>query len=413
MASPLSQRIGKIARSALLGGFAVLVLGAGAAFQSSPAYGQELKLRPWLQNLFSPRRAERVEPPAAAPQKQQPKTEAPRKKTVVRSKPAEPAPPPVPVVEKATDARVVLVVGDFLASGLADGLTTVFADNPAIRVVDRSNGSSGFVRDDYYNWPGEIGSILDTEKPAVVLVMMGSNDRQQMKVGDGREAPRTEGWIQEYKRRTVNFGKHVTNAKLPFLWVGMPSFRPGTMTSDMLALNEIYRDSAETTGGEFVDIWEGFVDEKGAFITRGPDINGQPVPLRAEDGINMTHAGKRKVAFYTEKPLLKLLGLASPNATTADPVLPQPVPGRSDEPQAPINIDRTPPMLLSDPALDGGTQLLGASLPSKDQTAKKIDDKREAGKTFSGRADDFTWPPQNKPAPASPAETTGSVTVRN
>jgi hypothetical protein len=294
-----------MAKPALLAGFAVLVLGAGASLQSSPAYGQDLQLRPWLRNLFSPRRAERVEPPAAVPQKQQPRTQAPAaRKNVVRARPAEPAPPQAPVVEKAADARVVLVVGDFLASGLADGLTTVFAENPAVRVVDRSNGSSGFVRDDYYNWPGEIGPILETEKPAVVLVMMGSNDRQQMKVGEGREAPRTEGWTQEYKQRTVNFGKHIAEAKLPFLWVGMPSFRPGTMTSDMLALNEIYRDAAETAGGEFVDIWEGFVDENGAFITRGPDINGQPVTLRAEDGINMTRTGKRKVAFYTEKPLL-------------------------------------------------------------------------------------------------------------
>src|SRR5690606_21485754 len=118
-------------------------------------------------------------------------------KATVRSKPAEPASPPVTVVEKAADASVVLVVGDFMASGLADGLTTVFAENPAVRVVDRSNGSSGFVRDDYYNWPREIGPMLEAEKPAVVLIMMGSNDRQQMKVGDAREAPRTEGWTQE------------------------------------------------------------------------------------------------------------------------------------------------------------------------------------------------------------------------
>ncbi|MCK9552180.1 DUF459 domain-containing protein [Aquamicrobium sp.] len=404
-----------MAKPALLAGFAVLVVGAGASLQSSPAYGQDLQLRPWLRNLFSPRRAERVEePPSAVPQKQQPRTQAPAaRKNVVRARPAEPAPPPAPVVEKASDARVVLVVGDFLASGLADGLTTVFAENPAVRVVDRSNGSSGFVRDDYYNWPGEIGPILETEKPAVVLVMMGSNDRQQMKVGDGREAPRTEGWTQEYKQRTVNFGKHITEAKLPFLWVGMPSFRPGTMTSDMLALNEIYRDAAETAGGEFVDIWEGFVDENGAFITRGPDINGQPVTLRAEDGINMTRAGKRKVAFYTEKPLLKLLGLASPNATTADPVLPAPIPGSPDSPQMPVNIDRTPPMLLSDPALDGGTELLGASLPTKDAPAKKEQDTREAGKVSPGRADDFTWPPQRTTATTSPQETTGSVTLRN
>lgn len=393
-----------------LAGLVVLTFALGTVMQASPAFAQEGQLRPWLRNLFSPRRAERVEPPANVPERRQPKAGAPRKKTAVRSKPAEPAAPAVTAVEKAADARVVLVVGDFMASGLADGLTTVFAENPAVRVVDRSNGSSGFVRDDYYNWPGEIGPILEAEKPAVVLIMMGSNDRQQMRVGDTREAARSEGWTAEYEKRTVSFGKHMADARLPFLWVGMPSFRPGSMTSDMLALNEIYRDSAEKAGGEFVDIWEGFVDENGAFISRGPDINGQPVTLRAEDGINMTRAGKRKVAFYTEKPLLKLLGLASPNATTAAPAPLSPSP---DIPQAPVNIDRTPPMLLSDPALDGGTELLGASLPVAGKAATKAEEKSEAAKASPGRADDFSWPPQRKAAVASDKDTTGSVAREN
>jgi hypothetical protein len=79
----------------------------------------------------------------------------------------------------------------------------------------------------------------------------------------------------------------------------------------------------------------------------------------------------------------------------------------------PVNIDRTPPMLLSDPALDGGTELLGASLPTKDTPAKKEQDTREAGKVSPGRADDFTWPPQRTTATTAPQETTGSVTRRN
>ena len=40
----------------------------------------------------------------------------------------------------------------------------------------------------------------------------------------------------------------------------------------------------------------------------GPDMNGQPVRLRGSDGISLSKAGKRKVAFYVEKPLNKLLG---------------------------------------------------------------------------------------------------------
>ena len=93
-----------------------------------------------------------------------------------------------PIVEKTPDARVVLVVGDFLASGLAEGLTTAFADNAGVRIVDRTNGSSGFVRDDCLQLAGERSTtLIDAEKPAAVVVMLGANDRQQMRVDDERE----------------------------------------------------------------------------------------------------------------------------------------------------------------------------------------------------------------------------------
>ena len=404
MVSSLISRIGKIGRPALAG-LAVLGLILGSTLQAPPAMAQDTGLRPWLRNLFTPRRSQRVEPPAETMQKNRAKTgsQNSRKKTATRS---EPAVAPVPVVEKAADARVVLVVGDFMASGLADGLATVFAENPAVRVVDRSNGSSGLVRNDYYDWPGEIGAIMETEKPAVVLVMMGSNDRQQMKVGESRAAPRTDGWLEEYRKRAAAFGKRIKDARHPFLWVGMPSFRPGSMTSDMLALNEIYRDAAPAAGGEFVDIWEGFVDENGAFVSRGPDINGQPATLRSEDGINMTRAGKRKIAFYTEKPLLKLLGLASPGAAVTDIAPLAPAPDTPAAPQAPL--DRTPPMLLSDPALDGGTELLGATLPARDGAARQARDKSEPAAP-PGRADDFSGPTQRKANMAASGDRTGSV----
>ncbi|MBN9250296.1 MAG: hypothetical protein BGO03_10920 [Mesorhizobium sp. 61-13] len=364
----------------------------------APAVAQEPQYRSWsLRNLFRPRKSERVAPPEAIPT-QPPKARTQTRKSTVRTAPAE---PPKPVVEKAPDARTILVVGDFMAGSLAKDLDTVFAENASVKVVDRSKGSSGFVRDDFYNWPAEISGLLEVEKPAAVVVMMGSNDRQQMQIGEVREPPRSEAWTKEYENRTLAFGKHVSSAKVPFLWVGMPAFRSGKMTSDMLAFNEIYRASAEQSSGEFVDIWDGFVDENGAFITRGPDINGQPVTLRADDGINFTRAGKRKLAFYTEKPLLKILGLTSPVAT-APALTPMGLSVESPaEATVPVNIDRTPPMLLNDPALDGGTDLLGAAPANTSPAgASRIVGARDEKPASPGRADDFSWPQKKAPEAA-------------
>lgn len=393
-----SARIRKIAFRVPILLFAAAVLAATAfTVFNTPAFAQDRDYYgPWsLRNLLFPRRNEFPEPPPP-----------PRPKAKAKVRKAAPAEPKVAIAEKAADARTVLVVGDFMASGLAEGLDAVFAENPAIRIADLGKGSSGLVRDDVYDWPGGVKALIEAEKPAVVLVMVGSNDRQQMKAGDTREPPRSAAWTKEYETRAEALGEAIASTKVPYLWVGMPAFRVGNMTSDMLAFNDIYRSAAETAGGEFVDVWDGFVDEDGVFVSTGPDVNGQPVRLRSDDGINMTRAGKRKLAFYAEKPLMKLLGISAPaGAATALPEI-SPT-GKPAEPFVPAAVDRTPPISLNDPALDGGAELLGAEPAGK--TEQPSPARKLAENPLPGRADDFSWPPRQ--APARTAATSGDRTT--
>ena len=297
------------------------------------------------------------------------------------------AEPEIPVVEKSQTARTVLVVGDFMGSGLAEGLAQVFAENAEIKVVDRTKGSSGFAREDFFDWPKEIKAMIDAEKPATIVVMLGSNDRQQMKVGDVREQPLTEAWTKEYEARATALATAMQASRVPFVWIGQPSYKPKKMLSDMLAFNDIYRKAAEGAGGTFVDIWDGFVDENGAFVTNGPDMNGQPVRLRSNDGINLSKAGKRKMAFYAEKPLYTILGV-TPSGTPIPDVATLPQSG----PQSRMPVDRTLPVSLTDPELDGGAELLGQKVDPKGKAhtaAERLAIEGIAPAATPGRADDF------------------------
>lgn len=303
--------------------------------------------------LFGGGSARRAEP---APDHRAPAT---RRKRSRPQRSRRPQPPPEPAVEKLDNARVVLVVGDFLGGGLADGLKAAYAESPGVRIIDRTNGSSGFVRDDFYDWNAEIGQILDEVDPRIVVVMIGSNDRQQLVVNGQRREPRSEAWTRQYKSRVKNFINAIRERELPLIWTGLPPFKSSSMSSDMLAFNDIYKQMVEDAGGEFVDIWEGFVDENGNFVFNGPDINGQRVRLRGNDGINLTRAARRKVAYYVEKPLGKMLGeAASPDIGKLDmEALPD-----LNLPAAPAAApDRTPPISLTDPDLDGGSELMGAA----------------------------------------------------
>jgi len=391
-----------------LGLAAALILaalsGGGLLAATAPtAFAQE-RARGWtLRDLFFPRRYQAADP--------RDNVAKPRRKVKQRARPRKPAivEPEIVVEPKADDAKTVLVVGDFIASDLAEGLDMLFASNPRVRIADRTNNASGFVRDDHYDWPGKIGEIVAAEKPAVVVVLVGANDRQQMRVADKREPVRSEAWAREYSARAANFASAVSTSKVPLVWVGTLPFKSTKSSSDMLALNEIYASVASDVGGEFIDVWDGFADEKGAFVITGPDISGQPARLRSSDGVNLTTAGKRKLAFYTEKTLKRLLG----EAGLGEPALPgaDGVPSAGLGPGMPT--DRTMPIALTDPALDGGTELLGATviLKTAGPDAGKAPEQGAAPAPAVGRADDFSWRGKAVASPQPPASDTAATTA--
>ena len=300
------------------------------------------------------------------------------------------APEPV-IVAKRPDARKVLVIGDFVASGIGDGLTEAFAEMPGIAIEARTNGSSGLVRQDYHNWETELPALIDEIKPAAVVLSLGANDRQMMTIGGSKEKFRSEAWTKEYERRVATLSSGVQEKKVPLLWVGMPAFQTASMTADMSAFNTVYRSAAEKTGGTFIDIWDGFVDENGKFVVTGSDINGQQVRLRGSDGVSMTKAGKRKMAFYVEKEIRRLLG----DAMAIDGQEPGGEAVTSLAVAAPADaadIVRTQPISLTDPALDGGMVLLGGAALDKGSGRSPRDrmiDKGEFAAAPEGRVDDF------------------------
>lgn len=386
----------------------LLVVLTAIAVAAPTALAQEQQRRPrnLLEFLFgrSDRGAEEVRP-------QRPAAGAKARKKPAKARPKPPPEPEVPLVEKSQTARTVLVVGDFMGSGLAEGLEVVFAENPEVKVLDRTKGSSGFARSDVYDWPTEVEKLIDQEKPAAVVAMLGSNDRQQMRVGTTREAPLSESWTREYQARALAFAAAVSERNVPLIWVGQPSFQSKKMLSDMLALNDIYRQAAEAADADFVDIWDGFVDENGAYVGSGPDINGQAVRLRSADGINLSKAGKRKVAFYTEKPLNKILGLGAGATAPGIAALPDAGAGSA------MPVDRTPPVALDDPQLDGGSELLGQKIDGKGDArnaAERLAIEGLAPDPTPGRADDFgqpATPPVAAAAPAVPATTSQAATT--
>ncbi|RFC64997.1 DUF459 domain-containing protein [Fulvimarina endophytica] len=296
-------------------------------------------------------------------------------------------------IDKNADAKTILVVGDFLADGLADGLSAQYADDEMIEVVARTNGSSGLVRQDFYDWPAELGPLIDEIEPDVLTVMIGANDRQPMKLSGGILAVRSDGWTAEYEKRATDLARVAEEKNVPVIWIGMPSFKFDAMSEDMVFLNDIYKRAAERVSGEFVSVWDGFVDEAGGFVYSGPDINGQNARLRAGDGIAMTEAGKEKLAFFAEKALSRVLGEISPQVALGEEALStMQLPPATNAANAAV----AAPIALGDLSQSGsddllGTQPAGSPFAFEPSPRDRLVLKGDQMASQDGRADNFAW----------------------
>ena len=214
------------------------------------------------------------------------------------------------------------------------------------------------------------------------------------RAGGGLYEFRDERWVELYAKKIEELIGVLKSKGVPVLWVGLPAIRGQKGTSDMLYLDALYRDGAGKAGITYVDIWDGFVDEGGRFMQRGPDFEGQPRKLRSDDGVFFTRAGARKLAHYVEREVTRLLAARSgPIAVPIEPVTPDAnvVPGQ------PAPRPLAGPVMPLVASSVGTDQLLGGpgTRPAAvDALAARTLVKGEALAPPAGRADDYAWPPR-------------------
>jgi uncharacterized protein len=378
--------------------------------------------------------------------------------------PVESYKPPPPRKLDTPPTTTVMVIGDTMADWLAYGLEEVLSDTPDVGVVRNIRPTSGLVRYDAKNdsleWSGVVKDALVNEKPSAIVIMLGLNDRlpfrdkvlpksspqaaqaaqpqaqsqNQDKTAsppadaakpDGEQPPiaaseparqgppgsydfHTDKWAELYSKRVDDMIAALKSKGVPVLWVGLPAVYGTKSTGDMAYFDEIFRARAERAGIVYVDIWDGFVDESGRYVTQGPDFEGQIRRLRTGDGVHFTKFGAVKLAQYVTQDLRRVMSshvvpvaLPAPEGTPAKPGAgPRPAVG----PVLP---------LTADTSVDG-TNLLGdggRSAPANaDPVAVRVLTHGDPIPAPSGRADDFSWPRPGSNANAEAAPEPAAVT---
>src|SRR5437762_3232742 len=220
----------------------------------------------------------------------------------------------------------------------------------------------------------------------------GATPEKSARSSGGLYEFRDERWVELYAKKIEELIGVLKSKGVPVLWVGLPAIRGQKGTSDMLFLDALYRDGAGKAGITYIDIWDGFVDEAGRFLQKGPDFEGQIRQLRTADGVFFTKPGARKLAHYVEREVTRLL--ASRSGPIAVPIEPA-TPDANVVPGQPAPRPLAGPVMPLVASSVGTDQLLGGpgSRPAGvDALAARTLVKGEPLAPPAGRADDFAWP---------------------
>ncbi len=241
---------------------------------------------------------------------QRKRPEKPKERVKRRAKVSRPSgtPPKFEIQQKDPDAGLILVVGDRMARGVADGLKFTLAEKPQIRVERITEDKAGFAGETPPDWSAQVLSKIRGADVKAVVVMIGRRDLGKTFPGDPPIEFMTAEWLDAYRKKVDALVRVVRQEKKPIVWAGLPPTNDELVNGDFTQLNSIFQGTAEDRRVRYVDIWDIFLAEDGSYSSYGPDVDGKNARLRTGDRIDFTWAGYRKVAFFVERELSRILG---------------------------------------------------------------------------------------------------------
>jgi len=191
----------------------------------------------------------------------------------------------------------VWVLGDSLAetAGAALGRWGAVTEWAAVTLAYEKG--SGLVRPDLFDWPAAAEAGLAGRGPDAVVVLLGANDGQALRLPGAWLAFGTPEWDAEYGRRVGSFMDLLLGSATRVYWVGVPVMAEADYDQRVRHINEVQRLEASTRPGvAYLDAYSLFLDDGGRFAQQLPDEQGDLVEVRLPDGVHLTTAGAERMA---------------------------------------------------------------------------------------------------------------------
>jgi uncharacterized protein len=193
------------------------------------------------------------------------------------------------------DVKRVLVVGDEMGGGMGGGLTRMTAIDPSFEIVNRYSEASALARPDRYDWAASVPKIMDGKNFSAAVVLIGLNDRQDIRAPTGRLAFNSAEWIVAYKANVDAFIDALLAQNVKIVWLGLPPMGDPAYDADMQLISGLQKERVLAKGIKFVDLRTPFLGPDGLYSARGPDDSGVDQKLRQNDGVTFFRLGNNRI----------------------------------------------------------------------------------------------------------------------
>jgi hypothetical protein len=212
------------------------------------------------------------------------------------------------VAPKAGKCKI-LIVGDSLGNNLAYGMQRQLESTPGIDLIIKSKASTGLSNAWFYNWPKKIKPFIDESDPDLVIIMLGTNDHQNMKIDGSVAEFGSKKWNAKYESEAGKLISQSIESGAYVLWVGLPIMQSSYFASYMSLLNERSSNAvAENSGANYLNSWDYMADSRGKY-REWAKVNGRNQKIRGSDGIHFTWVGQNVLATYVIAQMQELFNV--------------------------------------------------------------------------------------------------------
>ncbi len=238
------------------------------------------------------------------------------------------------------DVKRILVVGDEMGGGMGGGLTRLTANDPTFEIVNRFSEASALARPDRYDWAASIPKIMEGKDFSAAVVLIGLNDRQDIRTSAGSLAFNSPEWIAAYKANVDALIDALLAQNVKVIWLGQPPMGDAAYDADMQMIAALQKERALAKGVKFVDLRTPFLGPDGKYSARGPDDSGVDQKLRQNDGVTFFRLGNNRIGQIVLQALKE-----DPVAPAVETV--SVAPGKEDAP-APVEREEPGPVFAQE-----------------------------------------------------------------